>query len=107
MSYKLKFTDTANEDLRNIAFDIAFQAKDKEVAKNFIQKLRQECKILETFPNSGAMPKDRVLRSAGQRFLTHKGYLIFYTTDEVKEIVYILAVFNEKQDYMRIMKRFI
>jgi plasmid stabilization system protein ParE len=107
MSYKLKFTDTANEDLRNIAFDIAFQAKDKEVAKNFIKKLRQECKILETFPDSGAMPKDRVLRSAGQRFLAHKGYLIFYTTDETKEIVYILAVFNEKQDYMRIMKRFI
>jgi plasmid stabilization system protein ParE len=106
MSYKLKFTDMANEDLRNIAFDIAFQAKDKEVAKNFIQKLCKECKILETFPDSGALPKDRVLRSAGQRFLVYNGYLIFYTTDEEKEIVYILSVFNEKQDYIRIMKRF-
>jgi addiction module RelE/StbE family toxin len=107
MSYQVKFTDTAKEDLREIAFRIAEQSRDKDVAKRFITELREKCEVLETFPESGAVPKDRVLRSAGQRFLAHKDYLIFYTYEEESQMVYILAIFHEKQDYMRIMKKFI
>jgi toxin ParE1/3/4 len=106
MSYQVKFTDTAKEDLREIVFRIAEQSRDKDVAKRFITELREKCEVLETFPESGAVPKDRVLRSAGQRFLTHKDYLIFYTYEESR-MVYILAIFHEKQDYMRVMKKFI
>jgi addiction module RelE/StbE family toxin len=95
MSYKVKFTDTAKEDLREIAFQIAEQSKDKSVAKQFITELREKCKEMETFPESGALPKDRVLRSAGQRFLVHKDYLIFYVCEEKSQMVYILAIFHE------------
>jgi addiction module RelE/StbE family toxin len=107
MNCKIKFTDTAKEDLREIAFRIAEQSKDKRVAKQFITELREKCKVLETFPESGALPRDRVLRSAGQRFLVHKDYLIFYEYEEAGQTVYILAIFHEKQDYMCVMKKFI
>jgi toxin ParE1/3/4 len=107
MSYTVKFTDTAKDDLREIAFYIAEQSKDKALAKRFVSELRETCKILETFPGSGALPRDRVLKSAGQRFLVHKDYLIFYVVEEEIQVVYILAVFNGKQDYMRVMRRFI
>jgi toxin ParE1/3/4 len=107
MNYNVKWTDTAREDLREIAFYIAEQSKDKETAKKFVGELKQKCSILETFPECGALPRDRVLRSAGQRFLSHKEYLIFYVTDEEHQTVYILAIFNGKEDYMRVMKRFI
>lgn len=107
MSYRLVFTDTAKEDLRAIAFKIADISKDKELAKRFVKELQQSTKILETFPESGAIPRDRVLKSAGYRFVSHKDYLTFYLLDKEQEKVVIMAIFHEKMDYMRVMTRFI
>ena len=56
MSCHIKFTDTAKSDLREIAFYIAEQSKDKEIAKRFVEELREICKILENFPESGSIP---------------------------------------------------
>lgn len=107
MSCQIKFTDTAKSDLREIAFYIAEQSKDKEIAKRFVEELRERCKILEDFPESGSIPRDRVLKSNGYRFLVHKDYLIFYSYNKSENTAYILAVFNSKRDYFRVMKKFI
>ena len=107
MSYTVRLTDTAKQDLREIAFWIAEQSKDIEIAKLFIGELRDVCKKLDTFPNAGGIPKDRVIRSAGYRFTVHKEYLIFYLVDEKEKQVNIMAIFNAKKDYMRVMKKFI
>jgi plasmid stabilization system protein ParE len=48
-----------------------------------------------------------MLLSAGYRYLVHKDYLIFYSFEEETLLVYILAVFHEKQDYVGVMKKFI
>ena len=107
MSYTVRLTDTAKQDLREIAFWIAEQSKDIEIAKRFVGELRDVCKKLDTFPNAGGIPKDRVIRSAGYRYTVHKEYLIFYLVDETEKQVNIMAIFNAKKDYMRVMKRFI
>ena len=107
MNFKVKFTATAKEDLRNIALYIAEASGEKSVAVNFVNELRQKTKILEDFPESGSLPRDRVMLSAGYRFLVHKEYLIFYHYEAKEEISYILAVFNAKRDYMRVMRKFI
>ena len=107
MSCHIKFTDTAKSDLREIAFYIAEQSKDKEIAKRFLEELRERCKILENFPESGSIPRDRVLKSNGYRFLVHKDCLIFYSYNKNENTAYILAVFNSKRDYFRVMKKFI
>ncbi len=78
MNYKVKFTDTAKDDLLNIATYIAEQSKDKTIAIRFVNELREKTKQLELFPESGSLPNDRVMRSAEYRFLVHKDYLIFY-----------------------------
>ena len=107
MSYTVRLTDTAKQDLREIAFWIAEQSKDKEIAKRFVGELRETCKKLDTFPNAGAIPKDRLIRSEGYRFTVHKEYLIFYLVDEEKKQVNVMAIFNAKKDYMRVMKKYI
>ena len=107
MNFKVKFTATAKEDLRNIALYIAEASGEKSVAVNFVNELRQKTKILEDFPESGSLPRDRVMLSAGYRFLVHKEYLIFYHYEAKEEISYILAVFNAKRDYTRVMRKFI
>jgi toxin ParE1/3/4 len=107
MNCRVELTTTAKEDLRNIAYYIAEQSQDKEIAIRFIKQLQEKCKILEDFPESGAIPKDRVMMSAGYRFLVHKDYLIFYNYEKAENTAYILAVFNAKRDYMRVMKKFL
>ena len=78
MSYKIRFTDTAKDDLRNIAVYIAEQSKDKSIAVNFVNELREKTRILASFPEIGSVPDDKVMKSMGYRFLVHKEYLIFY-----------------------------
>lgn len=107
MSYRVILTDTAVQDLREIAFWMAERSQDRELTKRFVGDLRNECERLKNFPNAGAIPRDRVLKSAGHRFVVHKDYLIFYTVDEDKQCVHILAIFHAKKDYMRVMRSFI
>lgn len=107
MSYRVQFTDTAKEDLRALAFRLADLSKNKELAKRFVRELQQNCKVLETFPESGALPRDRVLISAGYRFLVYKDYLTFYTVDNENAVVSVMAVFHGKNDYMRVMRKYI
>ena len=107
MNFQVKFTDTAKEDLRDIAIYIADQSKDKKIAINFVNELRDKTKALEHFPEIGALPDDRIMKNSGYRFLVHKDYLIFYHYIPKDETSYILAVFNSKKDYSRVMRKFI
>ena len=107
MSYIVRFTETAKSDLREIAFYIADQSKEPAIAKGFVLELREICYRLTELPGQGALPKDRILRSMGYRYLSHKGYLIFYMTDEQAHIVDVMAIFHEKQDYIRVMRKYI
>lgn len=107
MNYTVRLTDTAKQDLREIAFWIADQSRDIDIAKKFVGELRSECKKLDHFPYSGASPKDRILKSMGYRFVVYKDYLIFYLVDEEEKYVNVMAIFNSKKDYMRVMEKFI
>ena len=107
MSYQVMITDTAKQDLREIAFHIAERAMDSDVAKRFVLELREQCLRLVEFPQCGALPKDRILRSLNYRYLVHKDYLIFYAIDEAQKTVNVLAIFSAKKDYLRVMRKFI
>lgn len=107
MSYQVRLTETAKNDLREIANNIVDQSKKPTIAKHFILELRESCNRLVDFPNQGAWPKDRVLRSMGYQYLTFKEYLIFYLTNEQASLVDIMAVFREKQDYIHTMRKYI
>ncbi len=105
MSYNIEFTQTAKNDLRDIALYIAEESKETSIALRFVEELQNRVVQLKEFPNSGAFPKDRVLCSFGYRFLSHKEYLLFYTVNEETKTVYIEAVFNSKKDYTRVLLR--
>ena len=105
MNCNVIFTDTAASDIREIALYIADLTKNRNIAIRFVKELRETAKILERFPQSGAIPKDRVLKSSGYRFLSHKDYLMFYLYKEEENTVYVMAVFSGKRDYTRVMKK--
>ena len=71
MSYTVRLTDTAKQDLREIAFRIAEKSKDREIARRFVGELRETCRKLDTFPSAGGIPKDRIIHTAGY-FITQR-----------------------------------
>ena len=107
MSCKVIFTDTARSDLLDIARSLAENSKDKALAVRFVRELQQETARLEQFPESSAVPRDRVLKSSGYRFLVYKDYLLFYLYEKEANTAYVMAIFNGKRDYMRVMKKFL
>ena len=107
MNCKVVFTDTAKSDLRDIAVYLADLSKDKNMAIRFIRELQKKVRILEQFPESGAIPGDRVLKSSGYRFLIYKDYLLFYLYEKEANTAYIMAIFNGNRDNMRVMKKFL
>jgi len=107
MKYTIKITETAKSDLREISMYIAEQSQSKDVASKFLDELLNCCMQLEEFPQSGAYPKDRVLKSLGYRYLVHGEYLIFYVVDAESKEVNIVAFFNAKKDYIRVLRNLI
>lgn len=105
MSCAVVFTERARADLREIAFAIADLVKDVEVGIRFTKELREKTNMLTVAPESGAWPKDSILKSNGVRFLTHKDYLLFYKYQKAENRVYIMAVLHSRRDYMRVMAK--
>ena len=105
MSWQVIMTDTAKSDLREIALWIYEQSGEPDNAISFVTALRDKCRSLESQPESGAVPKDYVLKALGYRYLIYKHYLVFYLTDISEKKVYIHAFFNEKLDYFRYMRK--
>ena len=81
MKYKVIITETAKQDLRDISFGIAYQSKNINIAKKFINELREAIRKLSIFPRSGSIPEDPIIKSSGFRFIVHKNYLIFYSIE--------------------------
>ena len=104
-TWQVIVTDTAKSDLREIALGIWEASGDAETAVRFVTELEERCAVLYTLPETGAVPKDYVLKALGYRYLVHKHYLIFYVTDPAEQKVYIHAFFNEKLDYFRYMRK--
>ena len=105
MNCQVVMTATAKEDLRDIARSIARQAQDPAPAIRFVGELREQCRRLGQLPERGAVPRDRVLLSAGYRFLVYKDYLIFYRYEKEENTVYILSVLNGRRDYLSVLKK--
>ena len=80
---------------------------ERSLSTSLNMELREQCKRLVDFPQSGVIPKDHVLRSLDFRYIVHKDYLIFYCIDETQRIVDVLAIFNAKKDYLRVMRKYI
>lgn len=106
MNCRVLFTDTAKRDLREIALYLADLTQDRNTAIRFVRKLQEHTRILEQLPESGGIPRDRVLKSSGYRFLVYKDYLMFYQYHKEESTAYIMAVFHGKRDYVRVMRKY-
>ena len=84
MDFKVLFSDQALSDLGQI---IDYVARDSpEAASRLGRSLIDHVKILQTFPNVGAL----VPRRPGVRTLLHTPYKIYYSIHADRKVVEIL-----------------
>lgn len=104
MSYEIRFTTNAEQDFRNIGFNILEQSKSLEIALRFQNRLLKCLEQLKIFPESGINPKDRYLINYGYRFIIESDYLLFYKIFEEQKIIRVTGIFNGKQNYIKQLK---
>ena len=105
MNYQVKLTETAMNDLRGILFSVAKLSGSRDVARRFVEELREKVSSLSAFPERGAVPHDRVLAAQEYCFLVHKKYPILYTVDKDAAVVYVQAILNGMRDCPKILRK--
>ena len=103
MKYKVLRTDTADSLIRNIIHYVA-ERFGNDVALEKLNALATSILALADNPYIGTNPRYTVLKRQGYKVLITEKDLVFYKIDEEKKEVTIYAVFDQRQDYLSIIR---
>ena len=103
MKYKLLLTDTADALIRNIVLYIA-EKFGNETALEKLNVLEKSNLALGDNPYIGKEPRYTVLKRQGYKVLILEKDLVFCKIDENKKEVTVYAVFDQRQDYLSIIR---
>lgn len=102
-SYKLKFTQIANDDLDGIFQYISEHLLAPKAATDLMEDIEASIMRLKDFPYSGSPVADDILRSRGYRKLIVKNYIVFHLIDGAEKQVVIMRVLYGAQKYENIL----
>lgn len=100
--FKLKITGSAKEDINSIESYISLNLSSDNIARKTILDIKNAVKSLEVMPQRHRIYKSSSLGIAIRSFPV-RNYLIFYSIDLDKEIVYILRVLYAKRNIDKIL----
>ena len=75
-----------------------------DVALEKLDKMEEQIMMLVDNPYMGIDPKYMILRRQGYKVLVLEKNLVFYKVDEVKKVVTVYAVVDQRQDYLNIIR---
>lgn len=102
--YKVRYTQSSENDLDGIFRYIARVLCEPAIAANLLDEIDREIGKLETMPERYPLIGVPELRDSGYRkMLLHKDYLVIYTIDETEHIVYIERVISARRDWVRLL----
>lgn len=102
-NYSVIRTDTADTLIHKIILDIA-EKFGAEVALKKLDELEEQIMMLGENPYIGTIPRYSILRRQGYKVLITDKNLVFYKIDEMKKIVTVYAVVDQRQDYLNIIR---
>ena len=103
MKYKVLRTDTADSLIRKIILYIAERCGN-DVALEKLNALETSILALADNPYIGTDPRYTVLKRQGYKVLITEKDLVFYKINEEQKEVTIYAVFDQRQDYLSIIR---
>lgn len=103
MKYRVERTDTADSLIRKIVLFIA-ENFGNDVALEKLDYLEESIMNLGDNPYLGVEPRYNVLKRQGYLVLILEKDLVFYKVDDIKRIVTVYAVVDQRQDYLSIIR---
>ena len=103
MKYGIIRTDTADALIRGNILYIA-ENLGNSVALKKLSELEEAILSLGDNPYIGTTPKYNVLKRQGYMVLILEQNLVFYKINEEKKIVTVYAVFEQRQNYLDIIR---
>ena len=102
-AYQIVRTDTADAQIHNIILFVA-EKFGKQVALQKLEELESDIMRLAENPHLGEVPRYPFLKRQGYRVLVLEKDLVFYKVSEESKTVCVYAVFDQRQDYVTIMR---
>lgn len=103
MKYRVERTDTADSLIRKIVLFIA-ENFGNDVALEKLDYLEESIMNLGDNPYLGVEPRYNVLKRQGYLVLILEKVLVFYKVDDIKRVVTVYAVVDQRQDYLSIIR---
>ena len=101
--YTVLRTDTADALIHKIILDIA-EKFGADVAIDKLDELENQIMLLADNPYMGTEPRYMILRRQGYKVLVTEKNLVFYKIDEIRKVVTVYAVVDQRQDYLNIIR---
>ena len=98
MPYKVKLTNYAIAQLREIDRYIAQSLLSPEVASRWMQRLKTELASLDTMPNRYPLTEEEPWRTEGIHKMVVRNFLVYYWVEEEQKTVWIAAVVYGRRD---------
>lgn len=92
MSYSVKITAEADNDLRSIYEYIAFELKSSENAIRQLDRLEQSILKLNEMPERYKLYENEPWKSKGLRMMPVDNFIVFYIPDNKKNTVTVIRV---------------
>ncbi len=103
MNYRVLLTFSAQSDLQEIAHFILHDQASKEESLAYIALLETSILSLNHLPNRGAIPRYRLLRLQGYRYMVVESHLVFYKVVEETKQVIIYRILHHRSAYQSIL----
>ncbi|WP_142426855.1 type II toxin-antitoxin system RelE/ParE family toxin [Enterococcus durans] len=97
MVYKVQLSEAAKKDLSDLVDYIQVEFGEN-IKKRIHIQLTDSLKSLSTFPYKGKSGESLLVFLKGYYCLPLKRNTIFYKVNEEKKLVYVLRIFNNRED---------
>jgi toxin ParE1/3/4 len=101
---KVKFTEPSEYDLIDIEYYIAVKLSNPQAAVRITDGIMKSAYGLEDFPEANPLANDILLASLGVRWTSFDNYNIFYRYEKQTDLVYIIRILYNRQDWQTILK---
>ena len=103
MSYKIRITKPAQNDISQIYKYILEDLKNPQAADGRIDLINHAIQSLEENPARHALVRDDYLSSKGFRMMVVKSHLVFYIIREEIKTISIMRVLYGRRNWARIL----
>jgi toxin ParE1/3/4 len=101
--YHVSLTESARNDLFQIASFITADSGYKETATEYIGKLEVGILSLKDYPERGSIPRYKLLRLQGFRILIIESHLVFYKIIDQNKAVIVYRILHQKSSYFNFL----